>query len=416
MRISLATSIPQSAAPWFRAARMSGASASKTGIPSTPRAIWARISPVRVTILLIKLSVVLILTGHSAAFGQQVATDLKSMGLTGPVREIKESVEYPKVKGEGRSRVTMVYRFNRNGTLSERDAVAAKETTRVYIDNSEASSTENSARPSNPSSTIKREVKTDGEGKRLQFSEYCGDGFLIYTEKYKYQPGGLVELSKFDHFGDQLGVQRLKYENGRLSEIAGPGAYHETRTYYENGQPKEVEVYTRENELAREDVYAYKFDKFGNWVERYTRRRNGEPGKLIETNFADYRALKYYPADAQETGVGETTGLRPGSDSQGEEQLPPSVVRKSGVIQGAAWRRVEPAYPIAARHSHITGTVIVEIMIDECGRVISSKALSGPAELRESAEHAARAWLFGPTRLYEIPVKVIGTVTFNFQM
>jgi len=55
-------------------------------------------------------------------------------------------------------------------------------------------------------------------------------------------------------------------------------------------------------------------------------------------------------------------------------------------------------------------------VVDECGRVISSKALSGPAELRESAEHAARGWLFGPARLYEIPVKVVGTVTFTFQM
>ena len=414
MRILLVTSISRMTAPGS-GARMS-AFASKTSIPSASPTLWRGVSRAHATVLLINLCVVLSLTGASPALGQQVVTDLKSMGLTGAVRAIKESVEYPRLKGEGTSRVTIVYKFNRDGTLSEHGAFGERQPVLVYVYNSGGSSNESAPHPSSQASIIKREVKSDREGKRLQFSEYCGDGFLIYTEKYKYRADGLVELSKYDHFGDQLGVQRLKYESGRLSEIAGPRAYLETRNYYDNGQPKEIKIYTDSHELSREDVYSYKFDEFGNWIERYTRRRTGEQGKVAESNFVDYRAITYYPADPQSTGEGKTTGLRPSTDSPGEEQLPPTVVRKSGVLQGSAWRRVEPAYPFAARNSHITGQVIVEVTIDECGRVTSSKALSGPSELRESAEHAARGWLFGPTRLYEVPVKVIGTITFNFQM
>jgi hypothetical protein len=46
--------------------------------------------------------------------------------------------------------------------------------------------------------------------------------------------------------------------------------------------------------------------------------------------------------------------------------------------------------------------------------VIKTRALSGPAELHGVSEEAARGWEFKPTTLSGVPVKVIGTITFNF--
>ena len=85
-------------------------------------------------------------------------------------------------------------------------------------------------------------------------------------------------------------------------------------------------------------------------------------------------------------------------------------------LQGTALRRVEPAYPDYARQMRISGSVVVEVTVDECGKVISAHAVSGPNELKDAAVSAARGWRFSPTRVAGRPVKVIGAVTFNFRI
>jgi protein TonB len=86
------------------------------------------------------------------------------------------------------------------------------------------------------------------------------------------------------------------------------------------------------------------------------------------------------------------------------------------VLTGMATKRVEPSYPPLARAARVGGSVTVEIMIDESGNVTSARAVSGHPLLKESAVAAARGWRFRPTLLTGVPVKVIGTITFNFQM
>src|SRR5262249_52559689 len=95
----------------------------------------------------------------------------------------------------------------------------------------------------------------------------------------------------------------------------------------------------------------------------------------------------------------------------------PQIVRKSeGALIGLAIRRVDPAYPPMAKAAHVTGAVVVEVTIDEQGNVIDARAISGSSLLTDAAVEAARGWKFAPTRLGKQPVKVIGTITFNFNM
>jgi TonB family protein len=89
---------------------------------------------------------------------------------------------------------------------------------------------------------------------------------------------------------------------------------------------------------------------------------------------------------------------------------------KGGVLQGYAIMRVEPAYPPVAKQQRVHGAVVVEVTVDECGNVMAARAIVGPAELRDAAVSAARGWKFAPTRLLWKPVKVIGTITFNFNL
>ncbi|HJQ67430.1 MAG TPA: TonB family protein [Blastocatellia bacterium] len=94
---------------------------------------------------------------------------------------------------------------------------------------------------------------------------------------------------------------------------------------------------------------------------------------------------------------------------------PPKIVRKSGgVLQGSATRRVTPTYPPLARAARVSGSVVVEVTVDEAGNVMSARAVSGHPLLKDAAVAAARGWKFTPTQLSGVPVKVIGTITFNF--
>ncbi|HSO73526.1 MAG TPA: energy transducer TonB, partial [Blastocatellia bacterium] len=78
--------------------------------------------------------------------------------------------------------------------------------------------------------------------------------------------------------------------------------------------------------------------------------------------------------------------------------------------------RVEPTYPPLAKAARVSGSVVVEVTVDEAGGVISARAMSGHPLLKEAAVSAARGWRFSPTQLSGVPVKVIGTITFNFNL
>ncbi len=62
----------------------------------------------------------------------------------------------------------------------------------------------------------------------------------------------------------------------------------------------------------------------------------------------------------------------------------------------------------------VQGVVSVQVLVDETGRVVSAKALSGSPFLVGEAERAALQARFSPTLLSDQPVKVSGVITYNF--
>lgn len=101
--------------------------------------------------------------------------------------------------------------------------------------------------------------------------------------------------------------------------------------------------------------------------------------------------------------------------ARAEKNQPPPE-SKGGVIQGTAILRWEPNYPMEARSAGASGPVVVRVLVNECGRVIEATALNGNNLLKSAAVAAAKQWRFTPTRLLNRPVKVIGTITFNFNL
>jgi TonB family protein len=116
----------------------------------------------------------------------------------------------------------------------------------------------------------------------------------------------------------------------------------------------------------------------------------------------------------------------------GQDAIPKQI--NGGVLNGKAIKLVKPAYPGEARSAGLAGTVYVSVVIDESGMVISAAAPTGsltvkksvgdqivevevPAAdplLRDAAEKAALESRFSPTLLSGRPVKVAGTIIYNF--
>lgn len=86
----------------------------------------------------------------------------------------------------------------------------------------------------------------------------------------------------------------------------------------------------------------------------------------------------------------------------------------AGVLNGKAKKLPTPVYPAEAKAEKAEGTVNVEIILDEQGKVVSATAVSGHPMLRVAAEEAARSAEFGATKLSGIPVKVKGIIVYNF--
>ncbi|MDT4896350.1 MAG: periplasmic protein TonB [Acidobacteriota bacterium] len=85
-----------------------------------------------------------------------------------------------------------------------------------------------------------------------------------------------------------------------------------------------------------------------------------------------------------------------------------------GVLNGKAISKPQPAYPAIARAARASGTVTVQVIVDEGGKVISARAVSGHPLLQQSAVQAAYQARFSPTLLSGQPVKVTGVITYNF--
>ena len=75
-----------------------------------------------------------------------------------------------------------------------------------------------------------------------------------------------------------------------------------------------------------------------------------------------------------------------------------------------------PPYPAIARTARASGEVVVQIEIDEKGHVISATAFSGHPLLRAAAVQAALISTFSPLRASRVPVKVYGSLVYNFTL
>ena len=93
------------------------------------------------------------------------------------------------------------------------------------------------------------------------------------------------------------------------------------------------------------------------------------------------------------------------------EQKPPQV----GDLMNRLQDQPLPQYPALARVAGISGEVVIQVILDETGQVISARIIGGPPVLGEAAMEAAYRARLVPVEKDGKPIKVTGYLTYKFQ-
>jgi TonB family protein len=123
---------------------------------------------------------------------------------------------------------------------------------------------------------------------------------------------------------------------------------------------------------------------------------------IINTD-GDKRTVKYVWISAVDGTIIKT-----------EDEVRSAAPISGGVLNGKAKVLPNPTYPEIARSARASGTVTVQITVDEQGNVIYAHAISGHPLLQDAAVAAARQAKFTPTYLQGEPVKITGQIMYTF--
>jgi protein TonB len=119
------------------------------------------------------------------------------------------------------------------------------------------------------------------------------------------------------------------------------------------------------------------------------------------------------------TGVlGDLAGMGGGSPSAtvAPARKPDMPHLSLGVTNGMLLAPIEPVYPVIARAAGIQGTVVLEAVISQAGKIESLHAVSGPQMLRGAALDAVSLARYKPYLLNGVPIEVQATITVVFRL
>lgn len=93
-------------------------------------------------------------------------------------------------------------------------------------------------------------------------------------------------------------------------------------------------------------------------------------------------------------------------------------VGESGLRKQKATKKVKPIYPEASLKNNVAGRVVVEIVVDEKGKVTEAKVKEEPDELTgQAVVDAAKQWEFqAPPKVQGRQICYESTLSFKFEI
>jgi TonB family protein len=118
--------------------------------------------------------------------------------------------------------------------------------------------------------------------------------------------------------------------------------------------------------------------------------------------------------DQPQPGAEALSGLVSGNNQPAAPVAPLPV--GGDVKQAKLISSVAPVYPTLAKNQHVSGSVLVDALIDATGHVTTMKVVSGPTLLHQAAMDALKLWKYQPATLDGKAVSMHLTVTIQFRL
>jgi protein TonB len=348
----------------------------------------------------------------SAPANAPVESDRSRDGLVGPVRRVR--TEIAKL-------------LNTDGKLAEGKHVLVE----IVSYDIKGNKIENQYFPIPGATLTGKEVyKYDEKGNISEMTLLNPDGTLMSKEIYKYEFDFAGNWSKMttsvavvDARGVTFEASEITYRNimyyldENMVKMVQPGAAATSA----NPAAANNAVATTPQPVAAPPV-ANNAPKVNPAANKARDNRKGAAVAAPDLPAANSAATKLAggaPLDVKTPAVGTSQSV-PMIDM---EEPPPSAAPRpilkpvsGGVLNGTAINLPQPVYPDAAKRMRVSGTVTVDVILDENGKVVSATASNGPAILRDAAIQAARKARFSPTKLSGQPVKVSGVINYKFAL
>jgi TonB family protein len=330
-----------------------------------------------------------------------VESDRIKDGLAGPVRRVRTEV---------------AKLLNANGRPMEDKRVVLE--TASY--DTKGGKTENQYFPIAGSTLTGKEVyKYDEKGNISEMTLLNADGTLLGKEVYKYD---------YDNVGNwtKMTTSVAVVEGGKVTFEPSEVTYRSI-TYYldENmlkmAQPASSPVKVDAGATLAKTSSENRAQPLSKPTESQTGAANHKAPALPVVNTAANRSTALTSGVLPTSGTGTTAakGTVVVLDAEPPASPSPKPILKpvsGGVLNGRALNLPAPSYPDTARRMRTEGTVTVQVVLDENGKVISAQANAGPIGLRDAATQAAMKAKFSPTKLSGQPVKVTGIITYKFSL
>lgn len=374
------------------------------------------------------LLVILSVAFGVAALAQQQTTDREQDGLLGPVRRVKTETAKMTVK---------------SGKPLEGPRVLLETTT---YDNKGAKVDNAYFLAAGGSLTGKEVYKYDERGNIVEMTLTGEDGTLQAKETYTYEFDAfgnwtkmttnvaMIEGGKVSYEPTEVSYRSIAYylDEATIAKMsqpaaqpAAPAATNPASTAPPSTAPANTTPAGAANVKATPTLNQPAAPTTNSAAKKETVAAAAAPLNIAAS---DRPAGAVAPANLSaslNTGNAAAATSGPVVKVEGEAPAaaPPRPVRSGplkpvsgGILNGKALNMPAPIYPDLARRARVGGTVDVEVVIDLTGKVVSAKAVKGPALLHAAAEQAARYAKFSPTLLSGQPVRISGTITYNFNL